>query len=256
MVTGFRAMMFTFRMEQNKLNSTRFVYGEKFYLNFNDIKGFKKEGDFVFPGMQLFVLNEQNDTVMMENDLFENQTGGTDLQPLLLNANLTVAKPIYSNKEYIFHVNIWDKKGTGTFKSKMKFTVVPNDKLTIENNNLNYSEIYFYSQEQGKFVTDNSATRNEKLYLVFEGLDGFNLEDGKVFFGMKVNAKDSKGNVLINEDDLFEDTGYDPSELQKMLSADVLFSGDNINNPISCEFLVWDKRGENKIRVTVDLNLK
>jgi hypothetical protein len=225
-------------------------------LNFNDIKGFKKEGDFVFPGMQMIVLNKENDTVMIEKDLFEGQKDGFDLEPLLLSSNLIVAKPMHSNEEYALLLHIWDKRGTGTFDAKLKFTVVPNDKLTIESNNLTYSEIYFYSQEQGKIITDNTTIRNEKLYLIFDGLDGFNKEDGKVFFGLKVIAKDSEGNVLIEGDDIFEDTGYDYAELKEMLSANVVFSGENINNPISCEFLVWDKRGDNKIKVTTELNLQ
>jgi hypothetical protein len=239
----------------NKISRNEFVYGETFYMKFNDIKGFVKEGTVVFPGMQLIVVNEQNDTIMLENDLFEDQIQGTDLQPLLLTTNLTVAKPIHSGKEYTFLVNIWDKKGDGTFKAKMKFSVEPNEKLVIENNNLTYSEIYLYSKEQEKVVTDNNAIQNEKLYLIFEGLEGFNLEDGNVFFGMQVKAKDSSGNVLIDENDLFDDKGYDPTELKKMLSADVVFSG-KVSNPINCEFLVWDKKGENKIKVTTDLNLK
>jgi len=240
---------------ENKISTNEFIYGEKFYINFGDIQGFEKEDATVFPGMKLMVLSEEKDTVLLDNDLYKEKVEGFNLSPLLLRSSLIVAKPIHSNKEYSVLLKIWDKKGNGTFKAQMDFKVVPNDKLKIESTNLSYSEIYLYSKVNDNIITDNMVNLNETVYLLFEGLDGFNLEDGKVFFGMSINAKDNKGNELIKADDLFEDTGYEYAELKKMLSADLMFPGDSINNPVSCEFVVWDKKGDNKIRVSTELNL-
>lgn len=241
---------------ENKLNRTEFVYGEKFYVNFNNIKGFKREGAVAFPGMQMIVLNEKNDTVMIGEDLFENQVDGFDMDPLLLTGNLITASPIHSNKEYAILIKIWDKKGNGTFKAKLKFTVVSNDKIVVEESNLKYGEIYVYSQEQDKIITNNELTMNETFYMVFEGLNGFSVEDGIVKFGLKVRAKDSQGNVLIDERDLAGETGYNYAKIAESLPVDLIFTGETINNPVSCEFLVWDKNSENKITVTTELNLK
>ena len=223
---------------ESKIKRTEFIYGEKFFLNFSNIQGFKKEGEFAYPGMQLIVLNKEKDTILLEDDLFKNESAGFDVSPLLLSSNLITASPIRSNKEYELKVNIWDKKGEGTFKAKMDFTVVPNDKIQIENNNLTYDEIYLYSQVHGKIIIDNNVSLNEKIYLVFDGLKGLTLMDEKVFLGMTIKATDSNGQSLLITEDLFEDIGYDPAEVKKMLTAEVVFTGEGINNPVTCEIEV------------------
>ena len=78
---------------KNKINRNSFIYGEKFYLNFDNIEGFKKEGINVFPGLKLLILGTEGDTIMFNNDLYSNINNGVDISPLLLQANITVAKP-------------------------------------------------------------------------------------------------------------------------------------------------------------------
>ncbi|GAA3603127.1 hypothetical protein Q4Q39_13825 [Flavivirga amylovorans] len=90
----------------NKINRNSFVYGEKFYLNFNNIKGFEKVKNSVFPGMKLLILGKKGDTVMFSNDLYADNKKGFNVSPLLLQSVITVANPIHSNNEYEIFVNI------------------------------------------------------------------------------------------------------------------------------------------------------
>ena len=42
---------------ENEIKRTTFTYGEIFYLNFNNIEGFKREEENVFPGMKLLIIS-------------------------------------------------------------------------------------------------------------------------------------------------------------------------------------------------------
>lgn len=237
-----------------RLQRNTFTYGETFNLNFENISGFEKIDNNVFPGMELLVIGQQGDTIMHNPDLYSNI--GVDISPLLLQAEITAANPIHSNKTYTLNVNIWDKKGTGTYKSEMDFTVAPNTNIEVENNNVSYEEIYLFSKERNSVITGNEAKFNENIYLIFEGLEGFKIEDGKVNLGLSLKGTDSEGEVILNESDLIGDLSMEYTEINNRLSPNFIFSGSNIKNPIACEITIWDKKSENRIKVITELSIK
>ncbi|MBA4323111.1 MAG: hypothetical protein C0408_09875, partial [Odoribacter sp.] len=119
-------------VNNQKTERSTFIYGEKFLLNFNNIEGFKKDNDHVFPAMTLLVVSKTGDTVLQTNDLYSDYPDGMNLSPLLLTADVTVANPMKSNGEYTLFVNIWDKKGSGKFTAKFEFKIKSNDQILIE----------------------------------------------------------------------------------------------------------------------------
>ena len=240
----------------DKINRSSFIYGEKIYVNFNDIDGFSKDGDNVFPGLQLLVLGMNGDTVMYHNDLYENNPDGFDISPLLLQGNITVAKPIHSGNEYTLFVSIWDKKGEGTYKAEMDFDVISNNQIKVENNSISYAEIYLFSQERNTVITGNEAKFNENIFMIFEGLEGFRIEDGKAAIGLSLKGKDAEGKVILNEDDLIGDLSMEASELKNQLAPNFIFSGSDIENPVTCEVMIWDKRSDNSIKAQIALNIQ
>ena len=236
-------------------NSTTYVYGETFYVNFNDINGFTKVGESVFPGLGLFVLSAEGDTVMQEHDLYADSTKGFALSPLLLSTNITVATPMLSNKKYSLYINIWDKKGKGTFTAKMDFNIVPNEHIKIESSNVKYDNIYLFSEKNNTTITDNKVTMGDNNFLIFEGLTGFKDENGKANFGLSIKATDATGTIIVNEADLIGEAGMDIAELNKQIAPNIIFSGSEIKNPISLEIVIWDKASEAKIKASSNLEL-
>lgn len=243
-------------VNDEEITRTSFIYGEIFYLNFNNIGGFKNEGEFVFPGMKLEIVSSEKDTVMQKDDMYANYTEGIDVSPLLLNTNITVANPMLSNKNYTLYVTIWDKKGKGTFKAEMDFDVVHNDKIIIENNNVTYDNIYLFSANDKVTITDNNVNLNDDIYLMFEGLNGFKEEDGRADFGLSIKATDAEGTVIIDEENLIGEEGMEITELNNQIAPNFTFSGADIKNPINCIISIWDKKSDAKIDATVNLELK
>jgi hypothetical protein len=236
-----------------------FIYGETFFLNFSDVKGFAKENGNVFPGMNLVVVNPAGDTLMQTSDLMSKYTDGMNYSPLLLTADLTLATPIKSKAEYTAFVNIWDKKGEGTYRSKFDFKVRENDKMTIESSKVTYDEIYLFSQENDKVITDNKIKLNDNIYIIIEGLKGFNEANGMVFPGLTIKVTDSAKNAVLDSDDLFleySESGIAAIDLADRVSAHFSVQGTQSNNQLHCELTVWDKKSDAKIKVITDLVLE
>lgn len=241
---------------EQEINRNTFTYGEIVYVNFENIEGFKKKEENAFPGMQLYVLNQSGDTVMHYHDLYADYQEGINISPLLLQANLTVADPIHSGGEYTLYINIWDKNGEGTFEAILDFDVNPDEQISIENNKLSYNEAYLFSEEANNVIIGNEAKYNENIYLIFEGLEGFQEEEGEIFIGLSLKVMDSEGEVIIDEEDLIGDTGLQPSQIKEQLAPNFIIRNTSISTPVSCEIFIWDKKGDSNIKATVNLELK
>lgn len=233
-----------------------FTYGEELSLSFNNIEGFERIDNHVFPGMSLIVISENGDTVLKNLDLYAGLASGTDHSPLLLTSEVTVADPIHSNGEYTLFVNIWDKKGDGVFTAELDFDVVPNDQIDIECNHITYREIYLYSQQRQRVITNNTAGFNENVFMMFEGLEGFVKEGEMISIGLSLTVKDSEGNLIVNEGDLMDASGMDYSEVHSQLAPNFILTGSQINNPVECEINIWDKKGEGSIKTSTQLQIE
>jgi len=243
-------------VDDEKTSKTTFVYGQKFNMNFASIEGFQGENGNVFPGMQIFVTNKSGDTVLQSNDLYQKYTDGLNLSPLLLHADLTVAAPISSGAEYTMIVNIWDKKGKGTYTGEVDFKVVPNEYLKVDANKVSFNEIYLFSRERGTVISDNKIKFNENTSLIFEGLSGFKEENDLVFPGMSIMARDNDDNAILENDDLFieySDSGLSISDFLSGVSSSFTLNTGEFKTPLHFMVTVWDKRSDARITVNADL---
>jgi len=243
-------------VNDEKTKETTFIYGQKFKMNFDNISGFKKENSNVFPGMQIAVISRDGDTVLQSNDLYSEYTDGLNLSPLLLSATVTAASPITSGSEYTLFVTIWDKKEKGTFTGEVDFKVVSNRHLIVDANKISYNEVYLFSKERGAVIPDNRIKSNENTYVIFEGISGLKEENGIVFPGLSLIARDNENNVIINYNDLFFDyseNGLSATDVQARLSANFILNVGEIKNPLSFELTIWDKKSDARITIKTEL---
>lgn len=238
------------------ISKNTFIYGEVFQVNFNNIEGFERVDNHVFPGMSLIITKENGDTLLKNRDIYADLTSGTDHSPLLLTSEVTVASPIHSNGKYTLVITIWDKKGDGVFSAELDFDVIPNDRIEIESKQVTYNEIYLYSQQKSKVITNNIAGFNENIYIMLEGLEGFEKEEDMVNIGLSMSVMDANNNLIVDEDDLMDNSGFDDSEFHNQLAPNFILSGSQVSNPVKCEIIIWDKRGAGSIKVTTQLNIE
>jgi hypothetical protein len=245
----------------NNERTTRntFYYGEMIHLIFSDIQGFTRENGNSFPSMDILVTSTSGDTVLNANDLYSEYTSGMDYTPLELTADITIASPIRSGGHYTLLVSIKDKKGPGTYTSRLNFSVKANDRLKIETNGVSLNEAYLYSQGNNRIINDGKIKFDDNIYLIIEGLKGFKEENGMVFPGLSLNIIDSARNVILNIDDLFSEydaTGIAASDFTSRVSAHFKLTGDQANNPLHCVMDIHDKKSNASVNVSTDLILE
>jgi len=230
-----------------------FIYGETYYVNFDGMEGFERKGSGAFPSMQLIIVSQEGDTVLFVNDLYEGYAQGIENSPLDLYGEVTVADPIHSGGEYTLYVNIRDKMGSGRFRTVLDFKVLPDETIKLSRNQVSYQEVYLYSQQRGRAITNGQAEFNENIYLLFEGLEGFAEEDGNVYLGLSLEVKDATGNLVLDEADLLGDDGMSADMVKDQLAPNFILSGTQIANPVNCKVRVWDKRGTAWINASTEL---
>ena len=128
----------------------------------------------------------------------------------------------------------------------------------IELSKVTYDEIYLFSQENDKVITDNKIKLNDNIYIIIEGLKGFNEANGMVFPGLTIKVTDSAKNAVLDSDDLFleySESGIAAIDLADRVSAHFSVQGTQSNNQLHCELTVWDKKSDAKIKVITDLVL-
>jgi hypothetical protein len=229
-------------VDEEKISRNSFIYGEDVYLNFKGIEGFTKAGE----------------KILFEKDLYADYPDGVNLSPLQLNANLTVADPIHSKNDYTLFLKIWDKKGDGTFTAEMDFSVKPNDKLEITTNKVTFNEIYLFSKNRKKVITNQKISFGENVYIIFEGLSGLNKVDGNVFPGLSLRVTDNTNEIILDYSDLFDEyneNGLAVSDFSNEVSANFWFTGSKVNNPLRCEITIWDKKGDANLKAETELIL-
>jgi len=75
---------------------------------------------------------------------------------------------------------------------------------------------------------------------------------------MSLNAVDNAGNILLANDDLFESYGEKDilsGTLKEQVSANLVFTKGVITNPVHCEVVIFDKKGEASITAKTDLSV-
>jgi hypothetical protein len=241
--------------------SNSFDYGEKASFVFNDVRGFSRENGKSFPLMQIIVTSLNGDTMLFADDLYSEYTDGMDFSPLQLTADLTVATPIKSGNEYQLKIVIKDRKGPGTYISKLKFSVRRNDKIKAEPSNVSYDEIYIFSvgKDIGKVINDGKIRFGDAIFIMMEGLKGFKEENDIVFPGLSLKGTDSGGSAIFTYEDLFSDfttTGISVSDFTARISAHFVLSEVKLNNPMHLDLVLWDKKSEAKLRIETDLTVQ
>jgi len=233
-----------------KARGSTFLYGEQLRIEFDGMDGFERINNSAFPGMSLLVTENKNDTVLFYADLYEDLAEGTSNSPLLLVADLVLADPVHSGRNYTLLVSIRDKQGDGTFSARLKFSVVHDEAIEVVSDRITWEEIYLYSGMKNRVITDHRTGFNEPVYMIFEGLDGMKADQGVVQLGLSLTLTDSTGNRVLDEEDLLGGEPLDASEVQERLAPHFFISDTGVVNPVICDFRIWDKNSGRSIKAS------
>jgi len=241
-------------------NRNNFIYGEKVNFIFNNVRGFKKEKNKSFPGLSIYIVKNDKDTILSNSNLLDNLKEGTELSPLQLNANFVCDLPSKNNEKYKILINIRDEKGDGTFSYEMPFTVKESNLLNIESQNIEYSKIYLWNESLKQPVLSNKTNKEDVLVLILEGLKGLEVKNGNVYPLFSIDLEDSRGSKIISNQNIlsdFEFKGVNAEDFTRgQLPVILKFNDGQVYNPCKLTAQLTDKNSTKKLKITAELNIE
>jgi hypothetical protein len=107
-------------------------------------------------------------------------------------------------------------------------------------------------------VTSGDVDMNTRVGIVIEGIENYELKDGKAFPGLSLNVMDSQGNAVIDEKDLLNNAeGYDPVDAAILRGTVTVGSPMKSGEKYDVRMRVWDKnKPESEIVAEVELTVK
>jgi hypothetical protein len=245
-------------VNDKKRSNNNFVYGEKFSIVFNDIRGFTKQGAEVFPGMSLTVFDDKGKKLLYDADLYKDYRDPITLSPLMLLCDISVGRPMMSGKKYTARVHIWDKKGKGTFDAELKFVAMPSPAVdkTEKVAGADFKEVIFLDKTTGFSIESNEVTAGRNYQVVLEGIEGFSIVDGMCDVGASLLLRErSTGKILLEVEDFLGENGVaSESDLYDGLRSPAFgFTGKRYECDV--ETVLWDKRSDAKVKVVTRLKV-
>ncbi|MFY0631698.1 MAG: hypothetical protein JXR05_15140 [Flavobacteriaceae bacterium] len=235
-----------------------FFYGERVDIIFENVTGLKKINEKVYPKMSLFIIKNEKDTILFNNDLFEGQEGVEETS-LNLRAYMVAVLPSNSGDRYKAHINIKDRNSDGSFFYELPFKVEKSNLLKVVSKNVEYSNAYLWNQNKKKGIFNKTIDLETPVMLIIEGVDGFEEKEGKVFPILSIGLRDADGENVIDSGNLFKDygkNGVSAKDLKEQLHAEFTLNSGIVNNPYKLKVILKDTKSSKKLIVTSELNFK
>lgn len=243
-----------------KTTSLYYKYGEKVFINFIQVKGFKEVGGKIFPRIDGYVYNAEGDTLVNGYDLdlgiadgYQSETGGIDL-----NTNVYFDYPFLPNENYNWEVYISDRNSDKFLKSSVILNIAHNDHIKVEAKNGGYNDVYLYDMEEGLVIRDNTVIEGSDFKVYFDGLSGFKIEDEKAFPGMEVSLKSAGGDQILYAENAISD--YAESGLDAKLVVSSLYTlielPDDESGEMQLMVRIYDLKGKAEITTNITLNVR
>ena len=127
--------------------------------------------------------------------------------------------------------------------------------LKTVNTGLTFRESFFTADAAR--TESNQVQIGQKVAIVFEGIEGFEQKNGKVFPALSIVVMDSKNQMVLNYDNLLKsEIGYDPKDATTLTGAltigEPLKQGETYNLTVT----VGDMESENAIVGNITLKVK
>ena len=234
-----------------------FVDGERVTVNFNNMKGLTKVGGKFYFGLSIEIKSKSGKIVEQNDDLFADSKG-YDIDPITPMAYFNAVFNDEMSKDYIVKIKIWDKKGKGTFNYELPYSIKENQVLSIKSNGLNPVSVGLFDLTHEFRVGKKQLNQADEYDFRIMGLDGFRVENGKVFIAASLKITDANGKVILNGDNLFSDyidSGSPAEKVSELVSLKFNLGAGKIAAPVSVESVVSDLKTGKSLTVKAKMDL-
>jgi len=234
-----------------------FTYGELITVNFNNVTGLTRENGIAYPNCSIFVLNEQQDTIDTGQNVFGEE--GLDDVPLTLPVKLQAGLAQSYNTQYNLKIHIWDTKGEGSLNFEMPFTIVENERFSINTNSIEYDAIYLLDKITNTVIIDNKVNKKDGVVILYEGIKGLKIDEiNYVYPGLSIKMTDNAGKVILEDEnmlDTYKVLGFKSAEIEYRLPVTIAFKDVPIENPVKLSATLFDLNSNHKLVLETDLEV-
>ncbi|MBL0684915.1 hypothetical protein [Aquimarina mytili] len=232
----------------------QFTYKEQLEFHFDSIQGFAEDEGKVFPAIDLFILDKNNDTLVTKNILDGKQAYRPSL--LKLTVKHILEDPLHTGNAYTMNIIVKDTKGPGVFFTEFPFEIIKNEHINTKETLVKYKEIYLFQKEwNGNEVTvhPKRVMSGQEIYLAIIDAKGFSEQNGQTTLKFLLKAKDASGKEILNFP--LDNFTIDSRMVQSRLYVNFSLPGGH-QNPISLDIAINDVNSGAKIEAKVDLNVR
>ena len=132
-----------------------------------------------------------------------------------------------------------------------------NTGLSVSNDGFTLEESYLVGPDNTR-KADNKVPLNSTVAIVVEGIENYELKDGKAYPGLMLTVTDAAGNAVLDEQDLLADnSGFVPSDAAVLRGTVTVGSPMRSGETYHVTMRVWDKnKFENEIVAEVDIDVE
>ncbi|PTX58939.1 Wzt-like putative exopolysaccharide export protein [Kordia periserrulae] len=236
------------------LTETTFNYGEKVTFTYDNFKGLTFEDNRAYPKMDIHVMSKSGDTVFSIPEFFDKE--GITKEELSLFSEVTFARPMLPENDYLVSVNISDTKNDNYYHWKKSFKIINNPELKTKADGFTYDIQYLYSLPRDIAITNNVIKTNEKVYLILENLEGYNVdEDGNASIIASMNLVDANDRLIVENDNLLPNS-VSAKDLKQQLYVLIEITDKDIPNPVTCNFQLKDALSGKTLSSTFELTVE
>lgn len=136
-----------------------------------------------------------------------------------------------------------------------KGTKIRSSGLKTVNTGLTFKESYLIAD--GVKTENNQVQIGQKVAIVFEGIEGFEQKNGKVFPSLGLVVMDAKNQMVLNYDNLLKsETGYDPKDATTLTGSLTIGAPLKPGETYNLTVTVGDMESENAIVGNITLKVK
>ena len=162
---------------------------------------------------------------------------------------------MHSDEKYKAFLMIWDKNGIGTYNLEFQFNIIHNPQITIKSKGVEYDEVYLFDNENNKAITNHLIKVQQKVFILFEGLQGFEVQDDSILCGISLKVVDKNNSIILDDADLMNNTKMSAQEFSTQVAPYFLVNKSSIENPLKCYCLIWDKKSDKSISADFSVNI-
>lgn len=126
--------------------------------------------------------------------------------------------------------------------------------LSVSYNGFRIGETYLVGPDNTP-VSTNEVSMNSQISILVQGIENYELKDGKAYPGLMLTVTDENGNAVIDEKDLLAGgDGYPPTDAAILRGTVTVGSPMKSGGKYHVRMHVWDKnKTENEINAEVDI---